>query len=195
LKINTFIIILFIFSEEILSNKTKPYLFEKEFHEKATQKNPEKELKIYSNTEQISKEMILEKLKLDPELRYKKYLEMVKQDNRMWSLKQHGMYLLCNNLTALIFISFIFKRKYKPELIRFYYINNKMKILKSFKPLFYLAVGVNLIALFYLYYYSRVYLYDDAYENYYGPKAISTKDFLDLYDSIMLKKKLKEFNL
>ncbi len=136
--------------------------------------------------------MTLDNMNLDPKLRYKKYLELLRMDNRMWSLKHHAMYLLCNNAIALLAISFIFRRKFMPDLVQFHSMRLNRGILKSYKPRFFYVCLFYASTFFCLYYYSRFYLYDEAYENYYGPQAISNKDFLDLYDSIMLRKRMKE---
>jgi len=159
--------------------------------EKSMKNNP-KEKKIYESAEEIVNEVVINDMQLNPNLRYKKYKELVKIENRMWDLNYHAMYLLCNNLMSFLVISYMFRSLYKKN-------SSQLMIFKSFSKgiefynLKYFAFSASYLASFlFLYYFSRYYIYNDAYKKYYAPNVISNKDFLDLYDSIIIKKRMKE---
>ncbi len=103
--------------------------------------------------------MTMDSMLLNKELRYKKYKELLKLDNRMWSLKYHGLYLLSNNFIILLLISYYFRIKYMKDLKPRYPYKHISFNKNMFKSRLLLVSGIYIIPIICLYYYSRIYLY------------------------------------
>ncbi len=119
-------------------------------------------------------------------------------NTRVWKNSYHIAHLISDYLIIGISLRFLF-RSIKLKNRKFEnYSNNKVNgisglipKLNKIYPYSYFFFFINLSALFYLYFFSRYYIYEISYDTYYSYKLISNKDFLDVCDSIIIKNRLK----
>jgi hypothetical protein len=119
-------------------------------------------------------------------------------DPRVWKNSYYISHLICDYLIIGISLRFLF-RSIKLKNRRFEnYSNHKengvlslVPKLDKINPYSYIFFFINSTVLFYLYFFSRHYIYEVAYENFYSYRLITNKDFLDMCDSLKIKNRLK----
>ena len=87
-------------------------------------------------------------------------------------------------------LKFLF-RSFKLKNRKFEHYVNPIPKINQIKFYSYIFFITNFTALFYLYFFTRYYLYEAAYDECYGYKLLSNKDFLDMCDTVQIKNRLR----
>lgn len=130
---------------------------------------------------------------ITPSERYKKYLNLLENDPRIWKRSYHVTHLFCDFLMVGIGLKFVF-RAIRLKNRRFENYSNFLPKLNQISSYSWVFLFTNMFTLFYIYLFSRYYLYEVAYDVQYNYKLISNKDFLDMCDTIELKNHLRKLN-
>lgn len=171
--------------------KSYQRIVEKDYKIKRLSEEKLKERNLYKSPEEKELEKKLDSLLVTPEIRYEKYKKLVSIDNRMWPLKYHALYLLSNHMMMFLCLSWVFRSlKMKNRILEANVYS--LPAFSMMKPKFYIYFAIYPIAFIACYYYSRIYLFDKAYQNFYNIDLVSNQNFLDLFDTLMIQKRLRD---
>lgn len=166
--------------EPEFSHSPKALEQKKIFYHKEMQKSDEELLSIIEEDFKL----------ISPNERYKKYLKLLDTDPRVWKRSFHILHLFADYLIIGISLRFLF-RSLRLRNRKYEYYTSYLPSLGQITFRSYTFFLTNGIFLFYLYNFSRYFLYEAAYDTCYNFKLISNKDFLDLCDSMQIKSQLK----
>ena len=177
-------------SQQLL-NQNNSFFKESNINKESEDLKYEKEKENFENKIRRNKKSYFN-IELPENIRYKYYLQMIKDDARVWPIENHILYLLSNNIMALVFIKLYFYNVYykiSRNSLNFYNFaasKNRLNLRILTSNLLGLACIGSLI------YYTRFYLYDNVYKEYYSKDKVSDSDFQELYEKILLNRKIKE---